>query len=233
MSEMLEKIYAILMKIFQMLSDKVVVEPERLPTTFPRPDIVSVKGIKIKTQGRYRTPSGKAKGLVVHYTVSGRSADNAKGVLKYLADNGLGCMVMDEDGIIYVAENFDFMHDVAWHAGSSSYGGLTGLSRYCLGMEICNWGKLTPESKKRAKTMRKSTGRDNIVAGEYEPYTAAQEEALIAFILWYAQQSPDFSIDFVIGHDECAPGRKTDPGASLSMSMPEFRAHLKKRLAEV
>lgn len=234
MNLLLEKIYNILMQIFQIVSDKVVVkEPDRPSPTYPQPSVVPVKGVKFNTHGFYRTKTGYAKGLVVHYTVSGRTPENAVGVLKYLAKQGLGCMVMDEDGTIYVAENFDFEKHVAWHAGTSTWKGLTGMSQYCMGMEICCWGRLTPESKKRAKTMRRSGGSENIVAGEYEPYTVEQEEALIAFILWYAKKNPEFDVEYLIGHDECAKGRKSDPGASLSMSMPTLRTLIKKRLAEL
>lgn len=228
----MESVIAFLKKIFFLFLDQVLKEPDRPTEKYPRPDIIKVKGAKYKTQGNYRTKSGMAKGLVVHYTVSGKSDDSARAVVKYLARKGLGCAVMDEHGTIYVAENFDIEKDVAWHAGSSSWQGHTGMSRYCIGMEICNWGRLTPESRKRVSKMRKANPRHNIKAGDYEPYTPAQEEALVNFILWYKQINPDFDVDFVIGHDECAPTRKSDPGASLSKSMPEFREYLKKRLME-
>lgn len=235
MNVWLEKIYNLLMLIFQKVSDKVVVEPDRPNAKYPRPDFVEVPGVKISTHGNYRTKTGKAEGLIVHYTVSGREASSAKSVLSYLARKGLGCMVMDAYGTIYVGDGFDFEKDVAWHAGSSAFGSKKGMSRYCMGMEICGWGRLTPESRKRAKTMRKSDGHHNIHKGDYEPYTKEQEEALVNFILWYKQINPDFNIDMVLGHDEvCVPnGRKTDPGASLSKSMPDFRAYLKNRLREV
>lgn len=233
MNEMLEKIYNLLLKVFNLLSDKVVKEPERMGKGFVKPDFVVVKGVKFKTHGQYRTNSGKAKGLVVHYTVSGRSPDSAKGVLKYLASKGLGCMVMDEFGTIYIPEGFDVEKSVAWHAGSSSWYGATGISRYCMGMEICNWGMLNSSTKKRVAKLRRSTGKHNIKAGEYEPYTTEQEEALTNFILWQADVNPEFDIDWVCGHDEIAPTRKADPGASLSMSMPEYRIYLKGRLNEL
>lgn len=232
MNIVLQKIYDFLAKIFLSFLDKVVVvEPDRPEQKYPMPEIVKVKGVKFKTHGRFRTRTGKAKGVLVHYTVSGRSANSAIGVLKYLASRGLGCPVMDEDGIIYVPENFDLLTDVAWHAGKSSWKGHSGMSQYLIGMEICCWGRLTPESKKRVTKLRRSPGRHNIAAGEYEPYTEAQEKALIGFILWLSKASPDFDLDFVCGHDEVSPGRKTDPGASLSKSMPELREYIASRLA--
>lgn len=219
-----------IINFLQSLVDTVVKEPDRPSSTYPKPDIVKVKGAIVKKRGTYRTKNGMARGLVVHYTVSNRSESSARAVLKYLCTRGLGCMVMDEDGIIYVPENFDLMKDVAYHAGKSTWQGKSGMSLYCLGMEICCWGRLTPESKKFAKTMRRSGRKQNIAPGDYEPYTKEQEESLVSFILWYAQQNPDFDIDWVVGHDEISPGRKTDPGASLSKTMPELREYLKSRL---
>lgn len=206
------------------------VEPDRPSQTigYDKPDLVVVKGVRFKTQGNYRTPSGNAKGLVVHYTVSGSSETSARGVLKYLANRGLGCMVMDRNGTIYLAENVDLDKTVAWHAGTSGWKGVSGISRYCMGMEICSWGRLDHTTKPRVFSSIRSSGNvDNIRSGEYESYTAEQEKALTDFILWQLDVNPEFDLDWVVGHDEIAPNRKTDPGASLSMSMPAYRKWLK------
>ncbi len=69
----------------------------------------------------------------------------------------------------------------------------------------------------------------NCEPGWYEAYTEQQEKALIDLLLWLKGQKPDiFQFDLVLGHDEVSPGRKNDPGGSLSMTMPDFRAHLVK-----
>jgi len=203
------------------------IEPERpseapVDSAYDIPAIVRVPGVKFATHGSYRTDSGRAKGLIVHYTVSGRTARSAKGVLNYLARKGLGCMVMDEDGIIYIPENFNLERDVAWHAGKSEWRGVTGLSRYAMGMEICCWGK---DSK--VGPFRDSTGEKNIKKGKYQAYTSAQELSLKNFCKWQLAVNPAFDVDWVAGHDEVAPNRKQDPGASLSMPMDEFRASLR------
>ena len=215
----------------------VVSEPDR-PTVAPviapvadnplykEPKIVVVPAVKFNTHGKYLTKSGRNKGLVVHYTVSGRTADNAKGVLKYLASQGYGCPVMDEDGVIYVAGNgYDFEKHVTYHAGKSVWKGVSGISFYNIGMEICNWGigaKVGPT--------RTIISHENQKAGTYQAYTAAQEAALENFIIWQCKTNPEFSLDWVVGHDEIAPQRKSDPGGSLSMSMPDFRKKLKAKL---
>jgi len=70
-------------------------------------------------------------------------------------------------------------------------------------------------------------------AGHYHPFTEAQETALIELLRWLKQERPDvFKFENVMGHDECAVehngtyGRKSDPGASLSVPMAEFRRNL-------
>lgn len=205
-------------------------EPERpddpAPDTdesFTVPRIVKIPGVSFKEQGKYRTPSGMFEGLVVHYTVGPRKASSAIGVVKYLASKGYGCMVMDEDGIIYIPENFDILRDTAFHAGVSSWEGKSGVSLTMAGMEICNWGKVDANSKPKAGITRTSGHDANIHKGEYEAYTPAQERSLINFVKWAKSVNPEFKISKLVGHDEVAPNRKSDPGASLSMTMPAFR----------
>lgn len=198
-------------------------------SNFVEPEFVVVKGSRFKTSA-YKTASGKMEGLVVHYTVSGRSASSAIGVLRYLAEKGLGCMVMDEDGKIYIPEGFDVFKSAAAHAGASAWGSYrdpSGLNRYFGGMEICNQGRGS-----RIGPFRTSTGEANIIAGTYQTYTERQEWALKNFCLWAAHKEPAFKLENVCGHDEGRDqvgkrGDKTDPGASLSMTMPKFREHLK------
>ena len=186
------------------------------------PKIEVVPGVRYKSPGKFRTKSGKNKGVVVHYTVSGRSPKNAQGVVGYLAKEGLGCMVMDENGTIHIPQGFDIDETVAYHAGKSEWKGSTSISMLCAGMEICGWGK---DSK--VGPYRSSESKANIKKGKYQTYTEAQEKALINYCLWQLDVNPEFSIDWIVGHDEIAPSRKSDPGASLSMTMPELRAKIK------
>ena len=216
-------------------------EPERPATTineiedrdkYDIPKIVIVPGIKFKKGGGYKTDTGFAKGLVVHYTVSGRTEKSARAVLNSLAKRNLGCMVMDGDGVIYIPPNFDLDEEVAYHAGDSSWKGKTGISRYCMGMEICNWGKLDSTTEKYADVIRTYEGEDNIKKGMYEAFTMTpgQEDSLRNFILWQMDKNPEFDLDWLVGHDEIAPTRKSDPGGSLSMSMPKYRESFRKEL---
>lgn len=186
--------------------------------------IVVVKGAKFKKRGKYKTKSGRARGLVVHFTVSGRSAKNAENVVKYLASKGLGCPVIDEDGTMYVAEDFNWYADAVSHAGVSEWQGVKQVSDYNVGLEICNWGT---DGRKRGatdlRTIPKNT--ENQFKGEYQKFTDAQEKTILEIAKALSVISPDFASKYVCGHDECCvpKGRKNDPGGSLSMTMPELR----------
>lgn len=208
-------------------------EPERLEShlvhKYEMPKIVEID-VKMKTHGRYKTRSGQARGVIVHFTAGrfDKGKDSAIATLRYLASKGLGCLVMDTDGVIYKAKNQDW-NEVAYHAGKSSWRGKSGISQYCFGMEICNAGKLENNlkswfgqqiSKKDARQVNDGANRK---AGWYHKFTEAQEKSLMDFIMWQFETNPEFSIDWIVGHDEVAPKRKSDPGGSLSCTMPEFR----------
>lgn len=204
---------------------------------FKIPEIVDVD-IDAKLRGKYKTKSQQAKGLVIHYTAGAFSPaeTTAKRTLKYLASKGLGCMVMDINGTIYKARNQQF-DDIAYHAGKSSWLGKSGVSQYCMGMEICCAGRLSPSLQTAwGQALPDSIIRhshrdfDNVKLGSYHKFTQLQENSLKNFILWQLDVNPEFSIDWVVGHDEISPGRKTDPGYSLSMSMPEYREMLKQAI---
>jgi len=76
----------------------------------------------------------------------------------------------------------------------------------------------------KEKEARYSDKKDNIKKGWYHIYSPEQEEALIELLIWLKRNNPDvFQFKNVAGHDEVAPNRKSDPGASLTMTMPEFR----------
>ena len=217
-------------------------EPDREDTPgrmlYTIPDIVETD-VTVKTRGKYRTASGNPLGCVVHYT-AGRYAEGKKSAvntLRYMASQGLGCLVMDTDGVIYKAKNQDF-DDVAYHAGKSEWKGKGGVSAYCMGMEICNAGMLTKKQdgyytwygdKVPDDEVVHASAKDNIQPGYYHKYTIAQMTSLANFLLWQIDTA-GMEIDWIVGHDEVSPGRKQDPGGSHSMTMPELREWLRQQV---
>jgi AmpD protein len=72
----------------------------------------------------------------------------------------------------------------AWHAGLSSFEGRTGCNDFSVGIEL--------------------EGTDELA------FEAAQYQTLVALTRALLQRFP---IQVIVGHNEIAPGRKTDPGA--------------------
>lgn len=221
------------------IMEKELVEPGR-PTAqvvlrhYEVPEIEEVD-VEAKIHGQYITDTREPKGLVVHYTAGrfSKGREDAINTLRDLCKRGLACLVMDTEGRLYRAKN-QSLSDIGWHAGESKWKGKEGISRFCLGMEICCAGKIEDKGSKtwwgdniHESLVRKVPGKENMKRGSYHKYTEAQEKSLINFILWQLDTNSQFSIDWVVGHDEISPDRKSDPGGSLSMTMPSFRAMIR------
>lgn len=182
------------------------------------------------TQGSYR--NGYPKGAVVHFTAGRRNGlQNGFDIQRRTR---MCYFLIDQDG--NVGQNFS-LEEWGSHAGRSSYTGLSGrVSDELVGIEVMCGGKLEKHSNEwktwfgervPSSNRRSVRSEANREAGTYEAYTPEQEEALTQLILWLHRNNPEiFKIKFVVGHDEVSPGRKNDPGGSLSMTMPAFREHL-------
>lgn len=79
--------------------------------------------------------------------------------------------------------------DRAWHAGRSQFCGQDECNDYSVGIEL--------------------EGTDDL------PYEAAQYETLARITALVMHAWPAVTADRVAGHNDIAPGRKTDPGASF------------------
>lgn len=179
-------------------------------------------------------------GAVVHFT-AGRAAseDDAANSLKWLLSNKLKAVVIGPTGKLHFPPNWDTLW--GYHTGPASHPVLGGaLSRKLLGIEVANEGQLrlgndgkfytwfgSVVPKERVNHYPKDTG--NIRAGYYAAFTKPQFDALVNFIFSLKRRFDYFDFDNVLGHDEIAlpPGRKTDPGGSLGMTMEAFRKFLK------
>jgi AmpD protein len=80
----------------------------------------------------------------------------------------------------------------AWHAGVSSWRGRSGCNDYAIGIEL--------------------EGVDEV------PYTQAQYQRLGGILRWLCRRFPRIEADAVVGHNEIATGRKTDPGSAFDWS---------------
>lgn len=187
-------------------------------------------------QGRYE--DGFPRGAVVHYTAGGW--ENPQGVLLWALRKGYTYLAIGGDGVVWQGHPLD-----AWgyHAKAAKWPGVKYVPRELVGIEICCPGRLKAHGGKYyteygteidPEDVRFVQAGDNILEpGYYAKYTPQQEQALTELLLWMQGMAPDiFSFDRVVGHDEVCPHRKTDPGGSLSMTMPRYREHLRRLAAE-
>lgn len=86
----------------------------------------------------------------------------------------------------------------AWHAGKSSFQGREKCNDFSIGIEL--------------------EGADHI------PYTEEQYESLVSVSSLIMQTYPQINLSRVVGHQDIAPFRKTDPGVSFDWS--KFRVLL-------
>jgi N-acetyl-anhydromuramyl-L-alanine amidase AmpD len=188
------------------------------------------------TRGDFR--KGHPEGLVVHFTAGwDRDEEDARSTIAYGVSQGYAYWVISPGGRIYQTHP---LNRWGYHAGKSTWPSLgSGVSQFLLGVEICCGGMLTPKGKSwfgkqynDLEIREIKTTDHNRQAGKYAMFSQAQEASLELLCLWLHYNRPDvFKLDLILGHDETSPGRKNDPGGSLSMNMPEFRSYLKNKAA--
>ncbi len=96
-------------------------------------------------------------------------------------------LLIRRDGSLY---QFVPFHKRAWHAGESSFLGVSHCNDYSIGIEL--------------------EGQDN------EDYDVSQYQALSEATRALMQYAPGITLDRIVGHQQIAPDRKTDPGASFN-----------------
>jgi len=166
--------------------------------------------------------------IIIHYT----AGDNGKVAVKYFAMSTTKTsahLVVNEDGNITQMVPFD---KKAYHAGTSTYDGRSSFNNFSIGIEISNPGYLTKNTKgegyvnwiEATKANPKPVAdnmvfegahRNSVTKNKYwQKYTdeqiAAVEEICKAIAATY-------DIKYILGHEEIAVGRKTDPGPAFPL----------------
>lgn len=88
-------------------------------------------------------------------------------------------------------------HARAWHAGTSAWGDRSHINDSSIGIEIVNAGPV-----------------DITVMRRWQPYTAAQIDALVTLLRDLVRRY-DIAPYNVVGHADVSPGRKIDPGPAF------------------
>jgi N-acetylmuramoyl-L-alanine amidase len=166
----------------------------------------------------------KPRWLVMHYT-AGRSAAESIGWLANAQAKASAHVVIDKKGAITQMVAFN---QKAWHAGESTWKGVNGLNSHSIGIELDGFGMLTggpgkwkfleisvPDSDVLIAAHRNEPG----VSRAWAKYPPAQVAAALELAKLLVRS---YGLEDVIGHDDIAPKRKTDPGPAFDLA--GFRA---------
>lgn len=162
-------------------------------------------------------PLLKPRVIVLHYT-GGQSFVGAERTLTTKDDRYVSAhLIVGRAGEVVQTVAFDRQ---AYHAGESSWHGLKRLNSSSIGIEIVNPGWKRPGfpgwPTKRMAHKHGGSFRD------WYLYTDAQYQACAEVCL--AIMDHYQSISDVVGHDDIAPGRKSDPGPAWDWA--KFRSLL-------
>ena len=168
----------------------------------------------------------KARYLIMHYT-AGASAESS---IRHLTKSGAKAsahLVIGRDGSITQLVPFN---RVAWHAGRSRWNGLGGLNQHSIGIELDNAGPLEGGTGSWRSWFGRTYPNDEVLTATHkfesiergwhtypEVQLAAALEAAEAIVEHY-------DLIDVLGHEDIAPERKTDPGPAFPME--NFRSNL-------
>ncbi len=163
--------------------------------------------------------------IIIHYTAmhTVQGAINALSKYKEGGRNASAHLVIGKKGEIFQLAPFNYK---TWHAGTSSYKGRTSYNNFSLGIEIDNLGWLEsfedgkfysrPELHRLYKVeippkdvIKKSHRNPNYHFQYWQKYTKEQIEVVKEICDILAEEYP---IKEILGHDEIAPNRKSDPG---------------------
>lgn len=95
-------------------------------------------------------------------------------------------LLIDRQGVM---TQFVSLDDRAWHAGQSSFQGIENCNDFSIGIEL--------------------EGTDDLA------YSQDQYQSLAKVTRQLLANYPKLTVDRIAGHDQIAPGRKTDPGSAF------------------
>lgn len=171
------------------------------------------------TSGEFK--SGLPDTLVMHYT-GGSSAESSVRHLAKKSSKASAHLVIGRDGKIFQLAPFNI---VTWHAGRSSWDGRNGLNRFSIGIELDNAGELEDNGNgKFISWFNRAYDADDVYFGRHRnrstssfwhAYTEDQLERTFDLCeLLYEQ----YAIKTIVGHEEVAPARKSDPGPAFPLA---------------
>jgi N-acetylmuramoyl-L-alanine amidase len=159
------------------------------------------------------------KYLIIHYT-AGRSLNSSRDWFKNPNAQASAHLIIGIDGSIVQMVPFN---KKAWHAGISTWKGLSGMNSHSIGIELDNPGKLKKVGNKFIAWFGQDYPDDKVIEATHKHQThpafwhifsQAQIESCIK-----ASQAifSHYKLLEILGHEDISPNRKEDPGPAFPM----------------
>lgn len=170
-----------------------------------------------KTSGQFK--AGLPDTLVIHFT-GGSSAASSVAHLSSPDVKASAHVVIGAGGEIYQLVPFNL---IAWHAGESRWNGRNGLNHYSIGIELDNPGRLKPAGSDFISEFGRRYAANDVIQARH------RNESEMSYWHVYTPQLIDacfdlcrelvkaYGINTIVGHEEIAPGRKSDPGPAFPL----------------
>lgn len=157
--------------------------------------------------------------IVLHFT-AGSSLESAVATLSDPEVQASAHVVIDRDGTTEQLIPFD---RVAWHAGKSEWRDRTFLNQYAIGIEMVNAGELKPSGSGFVSWFGRHYEPDEVIEAKHRNqrapsfwHTFTEAQISACFAVCRAIKAA-YRIQYILGHEEIAPGRKTDPGPAFPL----------------
>ncbi len=164
--------------------------------------------------------------LVLHYT-AGASAESSIAWLTDPRAQASAHVLVARDGSVTQLVPFDRR---AWHAGQSRWEDRTNLNRWSFGIELDNGGALQRRGDGWTTPWGAPVDAARVVeaahphGGPVRGWEAFPPQQLLAAAEVATLLVRHYGLRDVVGHDEIAPGRKSDPGPAFPMQSFRSRA---------
>ena len=157
--------------------------------------------------------------IVIHFT-AGRDRQSAVKTLIDPTVKASAHLVVGRDGSVTQLAPFN---EICWHAGKSAYDGRVGLNEFSIGIEIDNAGRLERQGDGFFSWFGRQYPREEVFEGVHRNESESS--------YWHRFQERDietvreicllliraYGLKLILGHEEIAPGRKTDPGPAFPL----------------
>lgn len=157
--------------------------------------------------------------LVFHFT-AGESIQSAVDWFCNPESKASAHLVIGRDGRIIQLAPFNVR---TWHAGRSHWEGVSGLNQCSLGIEMVNAGRLAKAGDRYISWFNVEYPENEVVEAEHKfenavSYWHAYTEAQLECAMELADMLVNtYNLRGIVGHDDIAPGRKSDPGPAFPM----------------